>query len=388
MYQSAADRFGGELDEAQTEVDDAINRAVERGSELLQSKMFKDNRAYAKAQEMREQLNAIGLGVVEGKQAYTAAKEGFHERYGHLWKKGKDVAKDATKANEPVVLKDMNGNTVKPPKAPAAADLDDDGEPLLTPGEMADEILPKRTTKLSTRVAQARERKTLGRPMKDYLNPETNRYGARPGSMLRDTHTLQHRMGGPDGRPISMEQNEGLDFDVLKDELTEYSSGAERIGEFAGKVKQAAGKGLASIKEGLPSSEKLIEGASKAGELAKEGVSKAGELAEAGLSKAGPLMERGLGGAGAGVSGYETAQDLFHNKGLSYTFGGLEAAVGLAVPEAAPLIMGADLVIDDIAHMFGGHHKKKMDIPQRPAPPPVTSLQRGNIALPTLSTMA
>ena len=81
-YQQFANRFAGETDDARTEIDNAVNEAISRGQNILQSELFKNNRAFAEAQDMREKLEGMGLGLVEGQKAYKVAREAFTKRFG------------------------------------------------------------------------------------------------------------------------------------------------------------------------------------------------------------------------------------------------------------------------------------------------------------------
>lgn len=389
MYNQAASRFGGETNEAQSEVDAAVNRAMERGSEILQSKMFKDNRAFAKAQELHQQLNEIGLGVAEGRQAFTAAKEGleknkqiwtdrYQKRFGGAAKEEKLMWHGPKKPGLPGGAR----SSVSRPISKKVSKVTNTGESERVVRGL-DEVDPNRKVDFQGRLFKGSRRLGTGRgniPLHEVPDDVTSfapmrgaeiRSGEEGEEAVRPWHTMP-----------KIQQYKSRSANLPK---PPPKSDMDKAGvELTGPLTHPHGE---EDKE-----EDEIQPRPK---LPADDVT-AGESAGRSFAGLGEAFDRGMGGVGAGFAGYGTGDDIARQWGVSKkgaeAIGGsvaaVEGIVGAFAPEAAPLIMGVDLIADDLTGIFK-HHKEKTPAPStRPPPPPVTSMQRGNIALPTLSTMA
>ena len=174
-------------------------------------------------------------------------------------------------------------------------------------------------------------------------------------------------------------------------------AGESAVEETEGAIKNIVGRGAQQIQDAAKGAAGKATGAAqkitgKVAGAAEEVSGKVGKLATAAeegveglksvgtglLSKAGTTLM----GVGAGVSGFETGQNLGLGKAGSSILGTIEGGASLAAPELAPVFLGVDALGNVLHSIFGHHHE---ETPKLPPPPRITSATRGAVARPISS---
>lgn len=382
MYNLATNRFSGESSSTEEDVNAFMNQAMQRASDKLQTGLFEDNRAYQKAQELREQIDSLGMLGVQAKEMYDKRKA-FKEQAKERLRNRMGEVEDAPRVEAPTsALETPQPAEVGTPAARA----------LETPRPVAEQPAAS-----SAEIIQPS--RSLSRLPANRAVYESN---------------LELPLPLPrEGPPVAPEADLGEDLVSFGDNLVNTTTQTGRLARLGAKAQELGSRAAAGISRTATAAGEQLSGAARAaGELGTAGyeagsqafkdaatysVNKATGLAEKGYAKYQALDDGAISDAlGPAAAGFAVGESIPSQYGLNEKasvgigagIGAVQAGVALAQPELTPFIIGGDLLAEGLVDIFHHHKPDKGPKFERPPLPKVTAFQRGDIAAPTKSTLA